>query len=584
MSIVKLTNNTHETDIGSLIGRDAIFVIPFFQRPYKWMPKRLVQFEKDLLALVDGTNDVHFLGAVIHHGLYTDPSDPDAYQVIDGQQRLTTIYLYLCAVVQMYIELGETVEAQKIFRKYIASGGYHNKSNIKLQSSKEDQGDMNAVIREVLATRNFDKSLEGFKLSPLPSSVESNQRVATNYKAAKSFLRKQVRVEGAARLGQIYARLVQSMTIVQIDIKDPTNGPKIFDSLNSGQEPMTTGDLVRNDVFAKTAADDPDEAVRVDTHYWGPFYQKFKVDKKEYFDDYFFPFGLIYDSNLRKSDVYAALKSHWVGKKPEDVVEELSVYQAPFLDLKFGTNSSNHPKSIRKAFRRFYGMGAPSSIYPFLMNLSVGISRGDVNESDALETMRVLDSFLVRRALCGHEPTGLHAVFKGLWGEVDGKPSGANVSARIATRKTVQWPSSYEVRESVKTLPLYGTSIDRYVLMQYEESLGGDDVSSLTMWIEHVLPQASSKNWSKFSASEHARQKDLFANLIPLSSQMNGQLQTSAYSVKAPKFESMSAFTSARTFAKKYPDWTPAEVDSRSTELADWCIERWPHEAPQNAV
>jgi hypothetical protein len=217
------------------------------------------------------------------------------------------------------------------------------------------------------------------------------------------------------------------------------------------------------------------------------------------------------------------------------------------------------------------------------MNLSVAISSGEVEELNALETMSVLDSFLIRRALCGHEPTGLHAVFKGLWGEVKGKPTAENVSVRLAARKTVQWPSTKEVAESVRTIPLYHTSIDRYVLMQYDESLGGDDVAALTMWIEHVLPQAASKNWPQFSAAEHTRQKDLFANLIPLTSQMNGQLQTSAYSVKAPKFESMSAFTSARTFAKNHPDWTPTELDARSAELADWCVKRWPHQAPPKA-
>jgi hypothetical protein len=584
LSIVKLTNNTHETDIGSLIGRDAIFVIPFFQRPYKWMPKRLDRFEKDLLSLVDGTNDVHFLGAVIHHGLYTDPSDPDAYQVIDGQQRLTTIYLYLCAIVKIYIELGDLVEAQKIFRKYIASGGNYNKSNIKLQSSKEDQGDMNAVIREVLATKNFDKTLEGFRFSPLSNSVEANKRVAKNFNAAKAFLRKQVKIEGAERLGLIYTRLVQAMTIVQIDIKDPTNGPKIFDSLNSGQEPMTTGDLVRNDVFAKTAADDPDEAVRVDTHHWGPFYAKFKVDSKDYFDDYFFPFGLVFDSNLRKSDVYAALKEHWQGKKPENVVKELSRFQAPFLDLKFGSNASGHPKSISRAFRRFYTMGAPSSIYPFMMQLSVAISEGAVTHENALQTMSLLDSFLIRRALCGHEPTGLHAVFKGLWGEVKGKPTAENVALRLAARKTVQWPSNSEVTEAVRTMPLYETSIDKYVLMQYDESLGGDDVSSLNMWIEHVMPQAHSRHWQSISASDHARQEDLFANLIPLSSSMNGQLQASGYDVKSPEYELHSAFTSARTFAKKYPEWNSELIDQRSVELAEWCVKRWNHESPGKPV
>lgn len=581
MAIVKLTNNTGETDIGSLIGRDAIFVVPFFQRPYKWKPARLAQFETDLLSLVDTSNDVHFLGAVIIHSLPSNPSDPDAYELIDGQQRLTTIYLYLCAIVKTYIEHGDMDTAQKIFRKYlVAAVGSYNHSNLKLQSSKEDQGDLNAVVREVLATKNFDKQLEGFRFSPLSNSVESNQRIAANFRSAKAFLRKQLNTEGIERLNQIYTCLIQSMTVVQIDIKDPTNGPKIFDSLNSGQEPMTTGDLVRNDVFAKTAASDPDKATQLDQNYWGPFYAKFKVENKNYFDDYFFPYGLIHDSNLRKSDVYAALKYFWKGQEPENVIQQLAEYQAPFLDLKFGTNLAEHPKPMRGAFRRFYEMGAPSSVYPFLMQLSLAVSRDQLTLSNALESMSVIDSFLTRRALCGHEPTGLHSVFKGLWDEVDGQPTAANVSERVSSYRTVVWPSTKEVREAVLTRPIYKTSIDKYLLMQYDESLGADDVSSLTMWIEHVLPQSHSKAWQSFTGAEHTRFKDLFANLIPLTSEMNGALRDTGYDNKAPKYKDLSAFRSAREFAERYPEWTPAVVEQRSAELANWCAGRWPWGPP----
>ena len=67
---------------------------------------------------------------------------------------------------------------------------------------------------------------------------------------------------------------------------------------------MTVGDLVRNEVFYKVAADDPERATELDKHHWQPFYTLFKVDKKDYFDSYFFPFGLIHEPNLRKTDAY----------------------------------------------------------------------------------------------------------------------------------------------------------------------------------------------------------------------------------------------------------------------------------------
>ena len=119
-SIARLTNNSDETDIASLISKDNIFSIPFFQRPYRWKSERIKRLQLDIMELVDGTTDFHFLGAVIVHGRRANPSDPDIFDVIDGQQRLTTIYLFLCSVVKALCEEQQYDEASGLFLKYIA--------------------------------------------------------------------------------------------------------------------------------------------------------------------------------------------------------------------------------------------------------------------------------------------------------------------------------------------------------------------------------------------------------------------------------------------------------------------------------
>jgi uncharacterized protein with ParB-like and HNH nuclease domain len=69
-----------------MLSGDSVFTIPYFQRPYKWNPKRLQQLEQDVLQLVDGSSDNHFLGAIIIHGRPSNPSDPDVYEVIRQSQ------------------------------------------------------------------------------------------------------------------------------------------------------------------------------------------------------------------------------------------------------------------------------------------------------------------------------------------------------------------------------------------------------------------------------------------------------------------------------------------------------------------
>jgi len=533
----------------------------------------------DLLSLVDEESDVHFLGAIIIHGLASKPAEAQVYEVIDGQQRLTTMYLYMCAVVRCLIELNEPEEAANLFKKYLVTSiSTGSRSNLTLQPCKEDQADLNAVIRELLGTKNFDKSVQGFSFVPLPNTTESKGRIAANYSLAKKFLRAQVAESGIERLRLVYTCLLQKMSVVQIDVQDPTNGPKIFDSLNSRQEPMTIGDLVRNDVFTRVAIDNPEEATTIDAHNWQPFYEGFKIGDKNHFDDYFFPFGLIHEPNLRKSEVYTTLKRHWDGKNPIEVIAELREFQNDFLDLLTTGNRSHAPAEIAKRVARLRLAKVPSATFPFLMRLTRAVATEEVDIGDAIEVIDVLDSFLTRRAVCGHEPTGLHAVFKRLWQDCEGVINASAVSAQIAKHKTVAWPTDDEVKLSVTTRPAYGTAIAKYVILQYDEGLGGDTVTP-DPWIEHILPVAHSEDWGQFTSKEHEDFKDLLANLIPLSPTMNNSLGNSGYVKKQPRYQNDSAYKSAREFSITYSEWTPELLRSRSEELAKWFVTRWPHSA-----
>ena len=102
----RLTNNSDETELSSLLSGDTVFAIPYFQRAYKWKPERIQQLNRDILDLVDESSDFHFLGAIIIHGRRSNPSDPDVYEVIEEQQKITTIFLYMCAIVRKIYKKG----------------------------------------------------------------------------------------------------------------------------------------------------------------------------------------------------------------------------------------------------------------------------------------------------------------------------------------------------------------------------------------------------------------------------------------------------------------------------------------------
>lgn len=574
----RLTNNSDETDLASLLSGDTVFAVPYFQRAYKWGTDRLHQLNRDLLSLVDESSDVHFLGAIIIHGRPSNPSDPGVYEVIDGQQRITTIFLYLCAIVRALCKQGEYAEASGLFLKYLVIGRETSlASNSKLQSCKDDRAQLNYVLADLLSDPTFSERLAPFKYKPLATAGSDKGRLRNNYRAALRFFEEQVKKENLDRLKSLYKALLESMSVVQIDVWDPTNGPKIFDSLNSQQEPMTTGDLVRNEIFARVANEHPDTIETIDQRSWQPFYNKFKQDGTNLFDSYFFPYGLIQDPNLRKSEVYGKLRDKWRSTyDPEMIVKQLAEYQDAFLDVECGTNLQCHLREIHRCFALLYEAGAPSSTFPFLMQVSNGLKNGGVSTEGGTEILSLIESFLVRRALCGHEPTGLHSVFKKLWSDCEGVLTSSRVATEIQKHRTVVWPGDADVRAAVMNRPLYGSSITNHVLAEWNRSLGGDQ-PGVPPWIEHVLPDKPDKDWFEcFTPEEHEKMKHLLANLLPLSQEMNQALGNGPYSVKRQMYCDDSGFKAARKFGEEYAEWTPEKLAARSGKLASWAVERWP--------
>jgi hypothetical protein len=338
---------------------------------------------------------------------------------------------------------------------------------------------------------------------------------------------------------------------------------------------MTIGDLVRNEIFSKVADEHPNEIERIDQSHWQPFYKKFQQGSQNHFEKYFFPYGLITDPNLRKSEVYASLKKAWQSTKdPVQIIEELGTYQDAFIDIVCGTNFQEQSKIIAKHIHNFTVFGAPTSTYPFLMQLSKSLSDELFPEDEGAAILDVVESFLIRRAICGHEPTGLHAVFKRLWTDCGPHPNKDSVNDRIRAHKTVVWPDSESVSKAISQRPL-GPAIIRYLLVEYDRSLGGDQPRDVP-WIEHVLPVKPVDQWYEyFTREQHERLLGLFANLIPLSQEMNIGLSNGPYSSKRESYEKDSMFKSARKFAQEYSSWTPDTLEARGFELAKWAVARW---------
>lgn len=586
MDMTRLTTNSQETALGDLLAiGTSLYLIPFFQREYRWAPDKVNNLLQDILNVVDGLTDKHFLGAVIVHGRRANPTDPKVFEVIDGQQRLTTAFLFVTALVKVLANSEHHDEAAKLAQNYLQIGRDYRKSNLRIHSSRLDRSMMSAVIEDLRSDTKLAQAMTPYVLNALPTYGSNRGPLRNNYNRFKRFFVEELEQGGIERVRHIYEVFLNNFTVVQIDVLDPTDGPKIFDSLNSKQEPMKISDLVRNEIFRKISDESPEKIERIDEEVWQPFYSSFENRGANHFEKYLFPFGLVSDPNLRKSDVFINLRTQWNKiEDPVEIIASLECYKTPYLDTLFGTNESGFEPDLAQRFKRLAALGAPSSILPFTMRLGRTVLDGETSTSAAVEAIDVIESFLVRRAIAGYEPTGLHAVFKRLWSDLEGNVSAQAVAKAISSHKTVPWPDRDEIGRAIETRPLYGSVITPFLLLEYDSFHGGDAHESIET-IEHVLPQSADADWKQAYGEKFViTDVDALPNLVPCTGKMNSSLGNQSYAGKKTRFAKDSKFKSTREFGAQYQLWNRDTFRARAENLAAWAIKRWPHDRIPTAM
>lgn len=516
-----------------------IYEAPIFQRRYKWsVKKELPKFWEDFSNVESGAAETLFLGAII-----TKPSQPSTGHtaerelIVDGQQRLTTVSLTILAATV----LAEEYTAKDAVNTLI---GY-----LTIAQRRDDIGRPKIIVTtpdlaeyESLFQKLGKSTRRSLRLGS--SHPVKNGMLNRSFEYAKNQIKTRVETDSRNHgdaIIDIIDRILDKVEIVEFQLEERHDPNEVFDRLNREGAPLTVADLVRNHVFGKVGHD-RELAKQLYENQWRPFEEKFTIAsaqqagrassarEDELLDQYFFPFSITRFPQTTKAKSMNSLEQRWStlneGEKDlsiqfENIVEDLSEFVPAFLSLTTGASYPRLPKDVAEIANRLHRMKPPSVILPFLMNLLRAAARGDVDPKAAREALEIVESFLVRRALVGLEPTGLHAIFKVLWDKTThGTPK--EVRENIEST-TIKFPDDDEVRQGIEGEALRRRRLCHYVLEERELDLRGkgDDLSPEQLQgfeVDHIAPQSLKGDWAPLFASPDAKALlDTWGNLVPLS-------------------------------------------------------------------
>lgn len=570
--MAKITDNSHELSFHGLTSTSSVLLVPLFQREYVWTNRQLERMIAEIEAIESGKDTTRFLGAVIAVTRPTNPSQPSPHEIVDGQQRLTTLYMFLAAAAHVAAKHGQDGYAKGLIStNLIVDWAQEIPVNTKLQPSIADRSQFKAIFDNLSNSGSLSDWLPVRAKLPSPSGPTQGA-LLRQYDRIRKYLQKRAIDDGFDAIEALVEIVRNSMTFVFILLKDPGSATTVFEGLNDPGIPISVGDLVKNEVFYKIGYDEPKARSLHDTK-WIPFRDKFG----ETFNEYFFPFSVIHRSNTSRTEMFGELRKLWAGKDASAIITDLDEYSAPFLALHGLTDPIDlYGKDVGSVIKRLAYMRCPSSAYPFLMRVLREYAKSIATKKDTLGVLLTVESFIARRAICGIEPTGLLGLFRTMWSKVNGHPTGHNVAQTILERLTVEWPDNERLSEAIRNRPLYGSSIARYAILEYDRSLGSDHPGDVAT-IEHVMPQSYCDEWASVVTKEdHGKLRHLWANLVPVSKEMNGSVDQLPYSEKRPAFLHESMFISTRRLAKDNECWGPDQIAKRSDILTKWATDRWP--------
>ena len=538
------------------------FLIPIFQRTYSWTHTNCDQLFRDIVHSGQGSHiQSHFIGSLVLISSQSTSASIPQWQVIDGQQRLTTVTLLIAAMLDKASELGcEAIGATQIaaIREYYLVNTYgEGETRYKLLLTKGDKQALSALVDE----------------KPVLDDIAVN--VKQNYQYFYDA------IDDVEKIELVYQGL-QKLKVVEVILLSGQDDPQaIFESLNSTGVDLSQADLIRNYVLMRQTHD---EQTSLYDELWFPMEQQFGSVYSEKFDRFAQDFLTLMTGSkslLKSRDVYPSFK-HWFADTAEsqtvfEVLEQLCRFAGYYTSFSLGKESDS---KLKVAFDNLHAFVEVAT--PVVMRLYDLFEANKLDKSDLITALRFIESYVLRRSVCDMQTRSLGNIFAALAQKIsEDEPLESLKVALARFSKNSRYPQDREFYQALINRDLYDSRICRLVLDRLQND-SKEQVDTSTFTIEHVMPQNPElrKEWRDMLGPDWQEVQQTWLHRL-------GNLTLTGYNSEYQD----KPFETKKTCAGGFNDsplrllnkdiqaagkWTEVEMHARAERLAGVATKLWP--------
>jgi len=559
----KTENNTFR----KLIGNGLTYRIPRFQRDYSWTDDEWEDLWADLMGTLQPEGEsAHYMGYLV-----LQSSDDKTFEVIDGQQRLTTVSIIVLAVLknlQRLIDSGNDSEANKrrmeqIRQTYV---GYLDPVTLVARARLTLNRNNNSYFQDYLVPLGHLPQ-RGFRASEhlLRKAFEWFDRRVAEY------LKKSTGTEGM-RLAQFVEDMSDRLFFTMITVTDELNAYKVFETLNARGVRLSATDLLKNYLFSVLdRGRDIDHELRNLEERWEAMVGRLGAES---FPDFLRAHWNSRRPFARQAELFKTIRSQVNSREAVfQLLRELEQDLDTYLALS-SPEASDWPQDIK---------GFASTLRTFNVRQPLPLllaARRTFDAPDFSGLMRACVVISMRfNVICSYGTAEQERTYNAV-AERIARGEIKNLGSALAVMQGV-YPNDAAFRaafaeKAIRTTQSRNNRVVRFILCALEKHLSDADYSftSDSFNIEHVLPQNPQAGWETFSDEEADALTYRLGNMTLMQAGQNKNLGNAAYEEKRAVFQ-QSGFAITRKLATEHAEWTPERIAAHQNWMAAQATAIW---------
>jgi uncharacterized protein with ParB-like and HNH nuclease domain len=559
---------------------NRLFEVPIYQRTYNWRLEEIETFYNDI---VDLSNDYNFFGIIILKDLTSGKGQKNArYEVIDGQQRLTTFFIFLKAieiVLQQILLAKKSIKCDKLIKD--VRGEFWRDSKISFCPTYRDKKDFEEIINirfEGQKTRN---------------TIKTNSKISNFFFALDYFVNRLSEFD-VNKLDKIFRETLADNYFIEVITKDVSNVYDLFKSLNAKGLELALEDLLKNELYnglkkIKAKAQVINETIAA----WDDTINMMRSINGFTIDNFLFYYinsreDLIkikaYLPGLKNKNDFSPIPKKYLFKAYEVIINKTSNAQKLTADLK-----KNYP-SIKEILLpdndltkiEFYSYSLLNAL-----NVSKGISaiiaaKNKFNSKEFLKILQGIELTCVRHSFTNIDQKALEIIFSNTIKEIHNKDI---VAVKSELLKADCWRNQDLVEQGFINYGKMNNKISKHFLLRifvddiYTHYSGNWEYDQLQL--EHIMPKSPKNNgaFGKMQSRNNREYSDycgMIGNHILLSEKLNKRITNSDFNEKRNGYKSTNGklipgykgkTLSPFNFINKKKVWNYEEIKERQKVL-----------------